>query len=276
MTAVHTARRTARRAARSDLLEVLTRVGFVGYGLLHLAVAWLAIQIALGHPAAESDQGGAFQYLATKPFGRFLLVVVAIGLAAMALWQLLLAAIGHRAERGFSRTAERLASAGRTVIYAALAWTAWKVVEGAAPSNAQQAQDATAGLLAKPAGQWLVAIAGLAVIALGAGMIIYGARKSFERRLMLGRMSRRTRRVAVRLGQSGYIAKGVAFGIAGILLFQAATTRNPARSRGLDAALRALRDQPYGEFLLVVVAVGVAAFGVYCFFQSRYRKVNPA
>jgi Domain of Unknown Function (DUF1206) len=279
MTVAHSARRTAqrtaRRAARSGPLEVLTRVGFVGYGLLHLAVAWLALQIALGHPADEGDQAGAFRYLAGKPFGRFLLVVVVVGLVAMAVWQLLLALIGHRDERGFSRTAERLASACRTVIYGALAWTAYRVVAGNPTSNAQQAQNATAGVLAKPAGTWLVAIGGLAIVALGIGLIIYGARKKFERRLLLARMRRRSRHAAVRLGQVGYIAKGIAFGIVGVLLIQAATSHNPAKSRGLDAALRVLVHQPFGAFLLVLIAIGFAAFGVYCFFQARYRRVSP-
>jgi hypothetical protein len=274
MTVAHSAQRTARRAARSSALEALTRVGFIGYGLLHLAVAWLAVQIALGHPA-QGDQGGAFQYLAGRPFGRFLLVLIVVGLAAMAVWQLLLAAIGHREERGFSRTAERVASAARTVIYAALAWTAYRVVAGTPTSNAEQAQNATAGVMAKPAGPLLVAVGGLAVIALGIGLIVYGARKKFEKRLMMARMSRRARQTAVRLGQAGYIAKGVAFGIVGVLLFQAATSHNPARSRGLDAALRLLVDQPYGPFLLILIAIGFAAFGVYCFFQARYRKVSP-
>src|SRR5690242_4987112 len=105
---------TARRAKQSRPLEVLTRTGFIGYGLLHLAVGWLALQIALGHPADEGDQSGAFRVLLRQPGGRALLVAVVIGLSAMALWQLLEAAIGHRDERGKSRTFERLASLGRT------------------------------------------------------------------------------------------------------------------------------------------------------------------
>jgi hypothetical protein len=274
MTVVQTARRTARRAARSGVLEALTRIGFVGYGLLHLAVAWIAVKIALGHPAGEGDQAGAFQYLAGQPLGRVMLVVTIVGLVAMAAWQLLLAFIGYREERGFSRTAERVASAARTVVYAALAWTAYKVVLGKPTSNAEQAQRATAGVLAHPAGLWLVALAGIAVVAIGVGLVVYGARRKFEKRLMLARMNRPARRTAVRLGQVGYVAKGIAFGIVGVLLFQAATSHNPAKSRGLDAALRWLVGQPYGPFLLVLTALGLAAFGVYCFFQARYRKVG--
>jgi hypothetical protein len=275
MTAVQGARRTAWRTARSGALEALTRVGFLGYGLLHLAVAWLAVQIALGHPGGDGDQSGAFRYLAGQPFGRVLLVVTVVGLAAMALWQLLLAAIGHRDEQGFSRTAERLASAARTVIYGALAVTAWHVVAGDPTSNAEQQQSATAGIMAHPWGHFLVGLAGVAVVAVGVGLLVYGWRRKFERRLMIARMSHHTRRVAVRLGQFGYVAKGVAFGVVGLLLIDAAVSDNPAKSRGLDAALRLLVEQPYGALLLIVVAVGFGAFGAYCFFQSKYRKVRP-
>jgi hypothetical protein len=274
MTVANSARRNAWRVATSGPLETLFRIGFIGYGLLHLAVAWLAIQLVLGKPAGESDQAGAFHTLARQPFGRFLLIVVTVGLAAMALWQLLLAAVGHRDETGRSRTAERLASAGRTVFYLALAWTAYRVVTGVPTSSAQQSQNATAGVMAHPFGQFLVLLGGLAVLALGIGLVVYGAKRQFEKRLMTFRMNHGTWQAARRLGQVGYIAKGIAFGIVGLLLADAAVTHNPAKSRGLDAALRTLIAQPFGKLLLFLVAIGFAAFGIYCFFQVRYRKVT--
>jgi hypothetical protein len=267
------AQHTAWKARHSNALELMARAGFVGYGLLHLAVAWLAVQIALGDSGEEGDQSGAFRILLRQPFGRVLLVAIVIGLAAMAVWQLLEAAVGHRDERGLGRTGERLVSVGRTVIYAALAWTAGRIVVGAPTSSADQQQHVTAGMLAQPAGRVLVGLAGLAVVAIGAGLIGYGARRSFEKRLRIGRMSGRTRRTAGALGQVGYLAKGLAFGIAGLLLADAGWRDRAARSRGLDAGLRALASGSYGKLLLILIAVGFAAFGVYCFFQSKYRKV---
>jgi hypothetical protein len=162
----------------------------------------------------------------------------------------------------------------RAVVYAALSWTAYHVVTGSPTSQAEQTQAATAGVMAHPAGRWLVGLVGLAVVAVGIGLIVYGARRAFCKRLMLGRMSRSARRTAAWLGAAGYIAKGIAFGIVGVLLFQAARDSNPARSRGLDAALRLLVDRPYGPLLLIAVGAGFAAFGAYCFFQARYRKVG--
>src|SRR4051812_42944202 len=115
MSMLTSAKRTARRAGNSSALEGLTRAGLVGYGVLHLAVAWLAVQIATGQPAAEGDQSGAFGVLAAQPLGRFLVWAIATGLAAMALWQLTEALVGHLDDDGGRRVAERVVSLLRTV-----------------------------------------------------------------------------------------------------------------------------------------------------------------
>ena len=78
---------TASRAADSKPLEYLARGGFACYGIIHLLFGWLALQIAFGHTGGEGDQNGALQTLAGNSVGRFLLVVIAIGMAGLALWQ---------------------------------------------------------------------------------------------------------------------------------------------------------------------------------------------
>ena len=273
MSTTATVRGGARRTAHSGALEVLTRIGFIGYGLLHLAIAWLALQVAAHHTGTKADQVGAFQLLDKQPAGRALLIIIAVGLGAMALWQLLVAAVGHRNYHGRRRTFERIASLARVVVYAFLLWTDIRVLQGTATSGSSSQEHATAGMLAHPAGQWLVALAGIVVFAIGVGMMIYGAKRSFESKLNLASARRPVRQTVVRLGQVGYIAKGVAFGIVGALLFDAAISDQAARSRGLDGALRTLAGQPFGTALLVIVAIGFIAFGTYCFAQSRYRRI---
>jgi hypothetical protein len=273
MSVLTSTRRTARRVGGSHALEVATRTGLVGYGVLHAAVAWLAVQIALGRPATEGDQSGAFRLLASAPLGRVLVWFVAVGLVAMAIWQLIEAVVGYTEERGGRRTLDRVVSGFRTVIYAALAWTAVQVVRGTPTSNAAQQAKATGGALAAPGGPWLVGVAGVAVALIGLAVAIYGIRKDFERRLKRSQMSGRALRLAVATGQLGYAVKGLAYAIVGVLLVVAAVTFDPGRSTGLDGALRTLAGQPGGRVLLFVVAAGFAIFGEYCLFQSRYRKV---
>ena len=90
---------------------------------------------------------------------------------------------------------------------------------------------------------------------------------------LLDRHNRDCAAVARRLGVAGYTAKGVAYGIAGLLLLTAAINYDPDRSRGLDGALHTLREQSYGGILLTLMALGIAAFAVFCLVQAKYRKV---
>lgn len=273
MTAAQQARTTARRAIRSKPLEWLTRAGFVGYGLVHILVAWIAVQIVRGKGGGESDQSGAFRTIAQHSGGRALLVVVAVGLFAMAVWQLLTAAVGHLDKRGRRRVAERIASLGRVVVYTALGLGAVKVAQGAESSAARSQQSFTAGVLGTQHGRTLIILTGLVVAAIGIGLAIYGLTRSFERNLRRSEMNEEMRAATRWLGAFGYAAKGGAYAIVGILFIVAAVKYDPSKSRGLDAALHTLAGQPFGGVLVAVVALGFAAFGVYCFAQARYRRV---
>jgi hypothetical protein len=270
---VNEAHATARRAARSRWLERLTRVGLFGYGITHLLIGWIALQLAFGRASAEGDQSGAFKTLAAQPAGKWLLGTVAVGLVSMAIWQLLEAAVGHLDETGRSRTMERVASAFKAAFYAYLAYKAVQVLSGAAKSSGDQQQQTTSTVLTTTGGRWLVGLIGLAVLAVGAGLVWYGVTKRFEKHLKSGQMSRGTHRTIRRLGVGGYTAKGVVYGTLGVLIVLAAASFDAGRSRGLDEALHTLAAQPYGTAILVAVAAGIAAYGVFCLFQARYRKV---
>jgi hypothetical protein len=241
--------------------------------VVHLLFAWLALQIAFGHSKGDGDQSGAMRQLAAQPLGKTLVIVIIVGLVAMAIWQAFEAAIGHRSSQGKERVAERIVSGVRAIAYLSLAWTGFKVVKGAASSAADSQQKASEQLMASGGGRWLVGLIGVAVAAVGIGLVVYGFLKRFEKQLHTERMSARTRTTSRRLGMAGYIAKGVAYAIAGVLVLLAAVTYDPDKARGLDAALRTLAGQSYGPWLLGLVALGIAGFGVFCFFQARYRKV---
>jgi hypothetical protein len=273
MSLTRNAEATAARTADSRWLELLARAGFIGYGIVHLLFAWLALQIAFGKPGENGDQSGALRTLAAQPLGKTLVIAVAVGLLAMAIWQGLEAAVGHRAERGRERLMERLASAGRTLVYLYFAWTAFKVFKDAGSNSADQQEALTGKLMTSTGGRWLVGLAGLVLAAIGIGLVVYGLRKKFEKHLKTVQMSPTAHTLIRRLGMAGYAAKGAAYAIAGILVVVAAVKYDPEKARGLDAALRTLRDQSYGAVLLALMALGIAAFGVFCFFQSRYRKV---
>jgi hypothetical protein len=106
----------------------------------------------------------------------------------------------------------------------------------------------------------------LAVLAVGVSQIVRGAKKKFREDL------RGASQTTTRLGVAGYVAKGVAFGIIGVLFGWAALASDADKAGGLDAALKAIRDQPFGSVLLTLMAAGILAFGLFCFSWARNAR----
>jgi hypothetical protein len=269
------ARRTtakARRADHSPVMNGLARAGLTARGIIYLLIGLVAILVAFGHSGQQADQQGALQLLAGKPYGLVALVLLGVGFAAYALWRLSEAAFGVTGDG--NGAGPRLKSLARAVIYAFFAFLTFEVIAGrASGSQTQKQQDITAKVMQHAGGRWLVGIVGLIVVICGLVLITEGIRRKFMKYLATAQMSRRTRRVVEILGVIGTIARGVVFGIAGILVIEAAVTHDVGKSGGIDKALLTLRDQPFGQFLLAVAALGLIIFGIYGLCEARWRKV---
>jgi len=264
----------AEQAGDSTSLEWLARGGLIAYGVVHLLVGWLALQIAWGTSGGTSaDTSGALQTLADQPFGTVLLWVAAVGLVALALWQVSEAIWGHPDRDRAKRVRKQVTSGARAAVYAAFAVSAALFALGAGSSSSQSQEQATTGVLAWPGGRVLVVAAGLAVIGVGIAGIIKGIRKSFIEEINTSSMSPTARTGVLRLGQVGYIAKGIALSVVGGLLTYATLTFDRQTAQGLDGALQTILAQPFGRFLLTAVALGFAAFGLFAILQSRYRRM---
>lgn len=272
------AAQAADEAGNSDALEQLARVGLIAYGVVHVLVAWLALQLAWNGQSEESaDQSGAMATLAEQPLGKPLLWVLGLGLIALAAWQAAealrwrhgLSASGKTRQRAMWKTGK---SVGKAVVYGTLAVLAIRFAAGGGQSSSQQQQETTAGVLGLPGGRFLVAAAALAMIAVGVQHVRQGVTKKFLKQIDLGSASSRARSVVERLGQVGFPAKGVALGLVGLLLGWAALTFDPDKASGLDGAMHTVLSAPYGWVALILVGLGIAAFGAFCFVRARYPE----
>ena len=263
--------RSARRASDSQAAHFLARLGLTARGVIYILIGWVAVLVALGRSSREADQQGALHLLAGKSYGQVSLWLLAVGFAGYALWRLSEAAFGVTGEP--PGAGPRLKSLARAVVYAGLSYLTFTVIEGTDRSQSRRQQDMTASAMQHPAGRWLVGIAGLVVVVCGLVLVIEGIRKKFMKYLNTAQMSARTRRVVKLLGMTGTVARGLVFALAGVLVVTAAVTHRASDSGGIDKALLTLRDQAFGELLMLVVALGLVVFGVYGLCEARWRKV---
>jgi hypothetical protein len=256
------------------LIELLGRVGLVAKGVSYGVVGLLALELALGHGGKATSRTGALATLARGGFGKVLLVLLAAGFAAYALWRFAQAIFDEDDEgNDAGGLAKRVGAFARGALYAGLTYTTLHVLaeSGSQESQNEKTHHATAEVLSWPAGTWLVGLAGLVMLGVGLFNGYRAVTRSFEERWK--RRNPDTRRWGARIGVVGLTARMVVFGLIGIFLVKAALDYDPKAAVGLDGALQRLANQSYGHVLLGTVAVGLVAYGVFCFVDARFRRI---
>ena len=265
-------------AACSTWLEKLARAGLVTRGLLYAVVAVLATQVAAGHNETRADKQGALQAVVRQPFGRILVLLLAAGFAGYAAWRFVEAAVGPADQPDADSAKGKFKRVGyflRGGLYTFFFGSAVKLFiwSNAATKEGAEA-DWTARVLTWPGGTWLVQATGL--VAIGAGLYIgwRGVAGKFRKRLKSLEMGETVRRWVRVVGTVGMISRMLIAIMIGVFLIAAARQHDPNQAVGIDGTLRRLADRPYGPTLLVAVAIGLAAYGLYSFAEARYRRVG--
>jgi hypothetical protein len=260
---------TAREAVKHPAVRAVGRVGLVAYGVVHALLAGLLVQVAFGD-RERVDKKGALASIAETGPGEVLLWIIAVVLVALIVWQLGEAIWGHEGlptGRRVLRTGINLAEAA---LFGVLAYSAGSIAANG--GNPAAKKSFATVVFELPGGVWLVGLAGVVVLVGAALAVRRGVTHAFLRELDLRGAGLNRSQLITGVGQVGWVALGAVYVIPGVLLVIAASRYDPAAPTGLDAGLQAVADEPYGPFLLVLLALGLLAFGGYCFFDARYRK----
>jgi hypothetical protein len=262
-------------AAQGPWVERAARFGLVAKGLLYLLVAVIAVRVALGGGGEPEDRDGALRALADEPGGFALILALAAGLAAYALWRLA-EAVFDTSDKGDDPKglAKRGGSLVRAGWYAVLAWLSVSVLfgQGESSSNGDE-RDAVSGVLDMPLGRWLVGGVGLGILGAGLWNGWRAARGKYRKDMKTGEMNRAGRRWLDAMGVAGHLSRALVFSLIGIFVVRAAWQFDPKEAIGLDGALEKLAGQELGTLWLGLAAAGLGAYGVFCLIQARYRDV---
>ena len=262
--------RAVREVRSSRPFQLAARAGFATNGVLHILMGFLALGVATGAGTGgtDADPSGALSAIAATPGGIILIWALVAGLVALALWLLI---EGLLLLLPSGEIADGLITALKGVVYAAIAGSGITIALGGRSDSTEDAREVSAFLIATPGGVFVLALLGLVIGGIGVYFIVKGLRRRFRRDLRVP--DGKTGRTVVALGVLGYVAKGVALVSLGVLAVVAAITTDSSEVTGLDGALRALTELPYGVLLLSIVGLGLVAYGVYCAARARWARL---
>lgn len=257
--------------SQNTALQGLARVGHAVNGVLHLVMGWIILQVAWQGSAGGkgADQNGAFAQLADNALGKALLWLGVVGFSALALWELLQATVSAGRDAEWT---DRAKEAGKGVVHIALAITSFRFATGGVTrSGSGDTQDTAKTILEQPAGRVLVVVLGLVVIGVGIYHVHKGLTKGF-----LDDLRGHPGATATRAGVVGFAGKGVSLVLIGGLFALAGLRGQSGEARGLDGAVRGLRDAPAGPYVLTLIALGIAAYGLFALVRARHEDLSSS
>jgi hypothetical protein len=273
-------KRAAQHAAYHPVVEVMARMGYGARGLIYFLMGVLSIQAALGAKDHAADQQGAIASIGSRPDGRILLWVILVGLISYSLWGFIRALFDPlRKGHDWKGILERIGYVVSGVAYAILVPPTFSILAGGTRSahngaQTEQTQQAVTRVLSLPWGRWMAAVLGLLVIGVGFIQIYRGIRLHFDQQIQPRSLSARQAKWVMQLGRYGTVARGGVFVLVGIFLLVAGYHANPSQAQGFDGALMALLHEPYGVWIMGVVALGLSALGIYSLFIAMWFRLK--
>lgn len=257
------------------LAQLACRAGYAARGFVYVSIGVIAVLAAVEMVPQAEGSLGAVEAWADWPLGLVLLGAAGFGLYGFAGWRLLQSVFD--AERQGTSPKALAARAGQAisgVVYGTLGFSVFSAMDLlddlADPEEGASEQEAAAQALAIPGGEWLIIGVGVFILAAGLANMVKAVRGGLAERLVCDAA---VRRVAEPMGRLGYGARGAAFAVMGVMLVQAGLRANAAEAAGLAEALQALERAPWGDGLLIGVALGLLSFGAFALMEARYREI---
>ncbi len=251
----------------------LARFGYMAKGAVYIILGLLAAQAAITIQLAP-DTDHALEAIAVQPFGMILLALTIFGLSGYILWRFIMAVMDpEKKGTGPQGLVQRGGYIVSGLTYAGIAFTAIEILLSSRSSDNQSTADWTAWLLQQPFGDWMIGLAGLTIIGVGVEHLHRGYTAGFNKYCDFTPLGKFFGRVALHVGRYGLAARGIIYGIVGGLLVQSALEYDPNEVEGLGSALRWLESQPFGPYVLLALALGLMAYGLFAMAEGYCRRI---
>ena len=259
-------RSRVKRTNERPAMSALGRAGVAARGVLYLAVAFLAANLVAGRYRAKPDRDGALAVVTEQPLGRALVVVLAAGFLALALWNLGHAAFGTAED---DKPTRRVRDALRGLLYGAFFFSAVPyATRGTSAAGGDTEKDVTVRLLEWPGGRWILGAAGVTIIASG---ILQGAKAIGGKYSKV--IERRAPDWVPKLAGVARFARAGVLVVVGVFVARVALRFDGPDAAGVDGSLLHLAAQTHGRGFLALLASAIAIYGAYSLVLVRYGRV---
>ncbi len=256
------------------------RFGMFAKGVVYIILGVLTAMAAFNVGGEQATgKSGALSFIYYQPFGKFLLAIVAIGLVGYVVWRWIQAfkdPESKASDDGKKRGIKRIGFFISGLVYTFVAFEAGRMVftngsSGGSGGNSQK-QSLVAQILEMPAGQWIIGL--IAIIFFGKAIFqFYQAISGKFAKKVKGssELNQHVKTVLHKVGMIGYIARGVVVAVIAFFFLQAALQYNAEKVEGTKGAFQFISSMAAGPWLLGIVAIGLACYGVFMLVKARYR-----
>lgn len=250
------------------LLPTLARVGLSAKGFTYCLLGTLLVLSALHLQSSKNATStGVFNQVLDLPAGSVLLILLIFGLLCYTGWRFI---------QTFGSSRKKVPARARYFFsglsYAALAFSAYTILKGGGGGGGNQNQQWAGEILSKPLGQWLLGIGALIMVVTGFYQIWYGLSEKYKKHVQEIHPEKQSSRVLLRSGKIGYIARGLVWLLIGYLVLKAALNSNPGEAGGSEKAFRLVESASLGSIFLLLIALGLVCYGIFCFLRARYEN----
>jgi hypothetical protein len=258
-------------------VEHFARFGYATKGAIYIIIGILSAMAAFGGSGGQTTgRSGAFREIAQQPFGQILLGIVAIGFVGYMVWRFIQAI--QDAENKGSDTSGimvRIGYALSGLLYGYFAYYAFQMITGSGGSSGGGNKFIVGKLLEQPFGQFLVGVFAALILAKGIYQIHKVTSGNYIKGIKDSQMNNKLQDTYRKLGQFGLIARAVVFGIIGFFLAKAAVSASASQAKGTEGAFDFLVAEG-GPIVMGIVAIGLAAYGVFEFFKAKYKPFRTS
>ena len=269
--------------AANPWVSMSARLGYAANGMLYLIFGGTEALAAVNVGGRVRGTRGALDLLLAQPFGRLAVAIVAFGLCGFILRRMVQVFVPPTdgvPPKTAMRVLRRIGCALSGLMHIGIALAALQLTLGLTtlhPDEHPPGPDwVTLLLTRKLMDGWLTMFAGIVVLAVAVYELYIAANLRFTIDLQFERMSYRMKRATAACGVAGHTGRGVAFLIIGMFLVYAGYYVEEVEASGLGDLIRSIEVQPFGVWILIAIAAGLIAYGLFLLLVACYLRLLAA